>query len=70
MVVGKGDNALLPVMMFGNGVLNWIREIKYLGVCLYLQKGLRVNSSVNCRRFLGAPFSILQKFGYLSEEVL
>ena len=23
MVVGKGDNALLPAMMLGDGVLNW-----------------------------------------------
>ena len=70
MVVGKGDNALLPVMMLGDGVLNWVREIKYLGVCLYSQKGLRVNSSINCRKFLGASFSILQRFGHLDEEVL
>ena len=24
MVVGKGNNALLPVMMLGDGVLNWV----------------------------------------------
>ena len=35
MVVGKSDNALLPVMMLGNGALNWVRDIKYLVVCLY-----------------------------------
>ena len=55
MVVGKGDIALLPVMMPGDGVLNWFGEIKYLGVCLYSQKGLRVNSSINCRKFLRHP---------------
>ena len=70
MVVGKNDNALLLVMMLSDGVLNWVRVIKYLGVCLHSQKGLRVNSSINCRNLLGASFGILQGFGYLSEEVL
>ena len=36
MVVGKGDNALLPVMMLVDGVLNWIRKIKYLYRCVLL----------------------------------
>ena len=53
MVVGKGNNALLPVMMLGDGVLNSVIEIKYLGVSLYSLKGLGVNSSINCRSFCG-----------------
>ena len=42
MVVGKGDNALLPVMMLGDDVLNWVRKIKNLGVC-----------NIACGKFLG-----------------
>ena len=41
MVVGKGDNSLLPAMMLGDGVLNWVREIKYLCVGLHSQKELK-----------------------------
>ena len=39
---------------------------------MYLQsrKGLSVNIDSNCRKFLGASFSILKRFGNLSESVL
>ena len=52
MVVGKGDNALLTVMMLGDGILNWVRKTKYVGVCLYSQRRLKMNSSINCRKYL------------------
>ena len=38
VVVGKGDNALLPVMMLGDDALKWVRDINYLSVCFYSQK--------------------------------
>ena len=70
MVIGRHDDDILPDLCLGPGISGWIKEIKYLGVYLQSRKGLRVNIDSNCRKFLDASFSILQRFGHLSEPVL
>ena len=59
MVISRNDYDILPDLHLGPGVLGWVKEIKYLDVYLQSRKGLRVNIYSNCRKFLGALFSIL-----------
>jgi Reverse transcriptase (RNA-dependent DNA polymerase) len=70
IVFGGGSNIMLPDMLLGAGVLEWVKEVKYLGVYVFDRNGLKVNVDHNCRKFLGASFSILQRFGYFPETVL
>ena len=70
MVIGKHDAVQLPVISLGTGVLHWVQETKYLGTFLLSHKGLRVNVDSNCRKFFGASFCILLRFGHLSKLVL
>ena len=61
---------LLPKLSIGVHELEWVKELKYLGVVFVAGKKLSVNIDLNCRKFLGTSFAILQKCKYLSEEVL
>ena len=57
MVVGKGDNALLPVMMLGDDALKWVRDINYLSVCFYSQKDWdRITAILIAESFWGAYY--------------
>ena len=67
MVVGANEVGILLTMQLGMEDLNWVTEIKYLGVMLFSKKGLRFNVDYNCRKFLGTSFSILQNYGYMRE---
>ena len=70
MIVGKSDGAVMPPIHLGTELLCWVSEMKYLGVILYSKGGLRVNVHVNCRKFLGSSFSILQSCRGFNEQVL
>ena len=70
MIVGKSDGAVMPPTHLGTELLCWVSEMKYLGVILYSKGGLRVNVHVNCMKFLGSSFSILQSCRGFNEQVL
>jgi hypothetical protein len=53
IVFSEGPNLALPDMFLGVGVLQWIKEIKYLGVCMSYRNGLKFNVNYNCRKCLG-----------------
>ena len=61
---------LLPKLSIGVHELEWVKELKYLGVVFVAGKKLSVNIDLNCRKFLSTSYAILQKCKYLSEEVL
>ena len=61
---------LLPKLSIGVHELEWVKELKYLGVVFVTGKRLSVNIDLNCRKFLSASFAIMQKCKYLSEEIL
>ena len=68
MVVGANEGGILPTIQLGMEDLNWVTEIKCLGVMLFSKKGLRVYVDYNCRKFLGTSLSILQNCGNMSEH--
>ena len=70
MAFCKHDAVHLPEISLGIGVLHWVQETKYLGTFLLSQKVLRVYLDSNSRKFLGASFCVLQRFGHLFEPVL
>ena len=70
MKIGPILGLNLPSLILGGDKLDWVDEVKYLGVVFNAGKKLTVDVNVNCRKFLGASFAILQKCKYLSEEIL
>lgn len=66
----KGDYLVLPAMILGIGILGYVKEVKYLAIYLQSCKGLRVNVDFNCTKFVCASVGILNRFGYLSEDIL
>jgi hypothetical protein len=70
MCIGKDNDSVTSVIELGIDQLTWVKKIKYLGVYIQSRGCLRLNADVNCRKFLGAFFSILQHCGHLSETVL
>jgi hypothetical protein len=68
--VGLSAEVILPRLCLGCNDLEWVSELKYLGVLLLSGKRLCVNTDLNCRKFLGSSFALMQKCGGLSEEIL
>ena len=68
--IGLSADTILPQLSLGCNELKWISELKYLGVVFMCGKKLLVNTDLQCRKFLGTAFALLQKCGHLSEEIL
>jgi hypothetical protein len=68
--VGLLADVSLPKLKLGNNELSWVNELKYLGVIFKAGKKISVNIDLNCRKFLGSSFALLQKCKFLSEEIL
>jgi hypothetical protein len=61
---------MLPALLLGSNELHWVDKLKYLGVVFVAAKKFSVNVDINCKKFLGSAFAILQKCKSLSEEIL
>ena len=61
---------LLPKLSIGVHELEWAKELKYSRVVFIAGKRLSVNIDLNCRKFLSASFAIMQKYKYLSKDIL
>ena len=68
--IGLSTDIILPKLSLAGNDLNWVYELKYLGVIFTAGTNLCLNVDVNCRKVLGSSFAILQKCKYLSEELL
>ena len=65
---GMTDVSLLLLKLsIGVHELEWVEELKYLGVVFVAGKRLSVNIDFNCRKFLSASFAMMQKCKYLSK---
>ena len=53
-MVDENDDIVLPVVKLGTSLLNWVKEVKCLGVWFQSRKGLRVNIDTDCRKFISA----------------
>ena len=60
---GMNDDVslLLPKLSIGVHELEWVKQLKYLGVVCVAGEKLSVNIDLNCRKFLSASFATMQK---------
>ena len=70
MKIGSLLDLKLPSLVLGGCKLEWINEIKYLGVVFNAGKKFYVDVNFNSRKYLETSFTILQKCKYSSEVIL
>ena len=61
-------NTILPNPWLNNVALQWVFKLKYLGIWFFGGKTFGIDTAFNQINFY-ATFSVMQKYGYLSEEV-